>query len=62
VCEAAAFDALPVEAIKAALLSQVDFLRDLPRHAAEAGVQQEVIDRACDGCAILAEVGGTLGN
>ena len=62
VCKAASFDGLPAETIKAALLSLVDFLRDLPRHAAEAGVHQDVVDRACDGSAIVAESVGKLEN
>ncbi|MBF0392329.1 MAG: HipA domain-containing protein [Alphaproteobacteria bacterium] len=46
VCEAAACDGLPADAIRTALVEKVAFLRDLPRIAAEAGVHAEVIRRA----------------
>lgn len=55
VCEAAAFDGLPPETIKAALLERVAFLRELPRIAAQAGVEREVIDRACRNSGFVAE-------
>lgn len=55
VCEAAAFDRLPAAAIKAALLERVEFLRNLPRLASEAGVQDEVVQRACGDSAHVAE-------
>lgn len=46
ICEAAAYDGLPAETITAALLEKVPFLRDLPRIAADAGINAEVIERA----------------
>ncbi|OIQ86461.1 hypothetical protein GALL_316950 [mine drainage metagenome] len=47
VCDAAAFDGLPAKDIKAALLERAAFLRNLSSVAVEAGVPQEVVERAC---------------
>ena len=55
VCEAAAFDGLPVATLRATLRACIAFLRDLPRLAEEVGVPREVIDRACGKSTLVAE-------